>query len=139
MEYGKYGNTYVVRMDKGDELVESLLNFAKKEKIKFAAVSGIGATNDVDFGCFNTELKQYKGINMKGDFEITSVVGNINTMNGESYIHLHINLADENGCVHGGHLKRANISVTGEIVITCTDAVVDRRFDPEVGTNLLTF
>lgn len=139
MEYGKYGNTYVVRMDKGDELVESLLSLAKKENIKFAAVSGIGATNDVDFGCFNTELKQYKGINMKGDFEITSLVGNINTMNGENYIHLHINLADENGCVHGGHLKRANISVTGEIVITCTDAVIDRRFDPEVGTNLLTF
>ena len=139
MEYGKYGNTYVVRMDKGDELVESLLSLAKKENIKFAAVSGIGATNDVDFGCFNTELKQYKGINMKGDFEITSLVGNINTMNGENYIHLHINIADENGGIHGGHLKRANISVTGEIVITCTDAVVDRRFDPEVGTNLLKF
>lgn len=139
MEYRKYGSTYVVRMDKGDELVESLLGLAKKENIKFAAVSGIGATNDVDFGCFNTEIKQYKGINMKGDFEITSIVGNINTMNGENYIHLHINLADENGCVHGGHLKRANISVTGEIVITCTDAVVDRHFDPEVGTNLLTF
>ena len=139
MEYGKYGNTYVVRMDKGDELVESLLSLAKKENIKFAAVSGIGATNDVDFGCFNTDLKQYKGINMKGDFEITSLVGNINTMNGENYIHLHINIADENGGIHGGHLKRANISVTGEIVITCTDAVVDRRFDPEVGTNLLKF
>ena len=139
MEYGKYGNTYVVRMDKGDELVASLLDFAKKENIKFAAVSGIGATDDVDFGCFNTEIKQYKGINMKGDFEITSLVGNINTMTGERYIHLHINLADENGCVHGGHLKRANISVTGEIIITCTDAVIDRRFDPEVGTNLLTF
>ena len=139
MEYIKTGNTYVVRMDKGDELVASLLDLAKKEKIKFAAVSGIGATNDVDFGCFNTEIKQYKGINMKGDFEITSLVGNINTMDGESYIHLHINLADENGCVHGGHLKRANISVTGEIVITCVDTVIDRRFDGEVGTNLLKF
>lgn len=139
MEYGKYGNTYVARMDKGDELVSSLLDFAEKEKITFAAVSGIGATNDVDFGCFNTELKQYKGINMKGDFEITSLVGNINTMDGKGYIHLHINLADEDGNIHGGHLKRANISVTGEIVITCTDAVIDRRFDPEVGTNLLVF
>ncbi len=139
MEYTKCGNTYVVRMDKGDELVESLLGFAKKENIKFAAVSGIGATNDVDFGCFNTKIKQYKGINMKGDFEITSLVGNINTMNGESYIHLHINIADENGNIHGGHLKRANISVTGEIVITAIDAVIDRRFDGEVGTNLLTF
>ncbi len=139
MEYIEKNGTYVVRMDKGDEIFSALTAFAEKEKIKFAGVYGIGATDDVEFGCYNTKLKQYKGINMKGDFEITSLVGNINTMNSNSYVHLHINISDENGHIYGGHLKKANVSVTGEIVITCVDTTVDRHFDPETGANILEF
>lgn len=136
MKYIKSGNTYVVRMEKGDELFESLLSLAKNEKIKFGSVSGIGATNCVDFGCFDTEKKQYKNIHLENDFEITSICGNISTMDGESYVHLHINVSDSNGSVYGGHLKSAVISVTAEIVVTAFDAVVDRIHDAEVGANV---
>ncbi len=45
--------------------------------------------------------------------EITSLVGNISQMNGEVYLHIHINLANEENKVFGGHLTSAIISATG--------------------------
>lgn len=34
MEYKKSGNTYIVRLDVGDEIMESLKKFVTDEKIK---------------------------------------------------------------------------------------------------------
>ena len=39
--------------------------------------------------------------------------------------------------VKGGHLVRANISATGEIFIQKIAGEVGRRFDEEIGLNLL--
>ncbi len=140
MVYKKSGNVIIVRLKKGDEIVSSLLSLAEEQDILFAQVTGIGATDCADFGCFNTSLKQYKNIHKDGEnFEITSLVGNISEMNGEKYQHLHINISDENGNVYGGHLKKAVISVTAEIVITFTDTKVGRVYDDTVGANLLDF
>ena len=140
MEYKRTGNKIVVRLQKGEEVVAQLLALAQKENVTLAEVTGIGATDCVDFGCFNTQKKQYKNIHKDGEnFEITALVGNLSEMNGEKYQHLHITLADENGCVYGGHLKSAVISVTAEIVVSCIDAKVDRAYDDAVGANLLQF
>ena len=49
--------------------------------------------------------------------EITSLVGNVSQMDGEVYLHIHVNIADENNNVFGGHLTSAVISATGEIII----------------------
>ena len=43
-------------------------------------------------------------------------------MNGETYTHFHISVADEAGNVYGGHLTEAVISGTGELVLTEIEA-----------------
>ena len=60
-------------------------------------------------------------------------------MNGEPYIHLHMSAGDADGNVRGGHLSRAVISATGELVVTVIDGEIDRKFDPEIGLNLFYF
>ena len=42
MEYKRFGNTVVVRMDKGEEIVEQVKQVALKENIKLAQVSALG-------------------------------------------------------------------------------------------------
>ena len=137
MEYRKYNRDYVIRLDRGDEIVACLRSLAEKEHIRLAYLTGIGAVGTVTAGVFDTKEKVFKGHTWTGDLEIVSIGGNISTMNGEVYTHFHISVADEAGAVFGGHLNEAVISGTGELVLTVIDGETDRAFDSEIGLNLL--
>lgn len=139
MEYKKFGNQYVVRVDRGEEICEQLKAVAQKEKIKLAYLTGIGAAGKITAGVFDTREKMFKGHTWQGDLEIVSIGGNINTMDGETYTHFHISFSDEAGNVFGGHLTEAVISGTGELVLTEIDGIVDRKYDEEIGLNLFKF
>ena len=139
MEFKKFGSKYVVRLEKGEDIVKSIQTLCEKEKIKLGAITGIGATNKAVVGLFETSTKEYHSKELTGDMEITSLLGNVTQMNGEVYLHLHITLADHNYNVHGGHLTSAIISATGEIIIDTIEGVVDREFDEEIGLNLFKF
>ena len=139
MEYRKFQNKIIVRMDKGEEILEKVREVAEKEKIKLADISALGAVSEFTVGVFDTEAKEYHANEFKGSFEIVSLTGTINTMNDEFYCHLHMSAGHEKGQVFGGHLNRAIISATCEMVITLIDGRVDRRFEKEVGLNLFQF
>jgi len=68
-------------------------------------------------GFYNLEIKKYYPKELNGDYEITSLLGNISTMNGEVYLHLHINLADSTYNTFGGYLNSAVIGGVGEFII----------------------
>lgn len=139
MEYRKFQNKIIVRMDKGEEILEKVREVAEKEKIKLADISALGAVSEFTVGVFDTETKEYHANEFKGSFEIVSLTGTINTMNDEFYCHLHMSAGNEKGQVFGGHLNRAIISATCEMIITLIDGRVDRRFEKEVGLNLFQF
>ncbi len=137
MKFKKIGSKWIVRIDKGEEIVETLKQFCKENKIKLGTISGIGATNRVTIGLFETKSKQYHSQELMGDYEITNLSGNISTMNDETYLHLHISLADSKYNAYGGHLNSAVISGTGEIIIEEIEDIIGREFNEEVGLNLL--
>lgn len=139
MEYRRFENTIVMRIDKGEEILEKVKEVAMRENIKLASISALGATNDFTVGVFKTEEKKYYSNTFSGDFEIVSLTGTINTMNGEFYSHLHMSAGDSEGKVFGGHLNRAVISATCEMVINIIDGKVDRSFNEEIGLNLFAF
>jgi predicted DNA-binding protein with PD1-like motif len=139
MEYRRFGNTIVARIDRGEEILAAVREIAGAEHIQLASVSALGATNDFTVGVYNVDEKQYHANNYKGNFEIVSLTGTINTMDGEFYTHLHMSAGDEKGQVFGGHLNRAVVSAVCEMVITVIDGVVDRRFSEEIGLNLFRF
>lgn len=139
MEYRRFDNTIVARIDRGEEILAAVREIAGAEHIQLASVSALGATNDFTVGVYNVDEKQYHANDFKGNFEIVSLTGTINTMDGEFYTHLHMSAGDEKGQVFGGHLNRAVVSAVCEMVITVIDGVVDRRFSEEIGLNLFRF
>lgn len=139
MEYRKFENTIIARIDKGEEIIEQIKEIAIKEEIKLASIQALGAVGQFTIGIFKTDEKQYLSNEFNGDFEIVSLTGTINTMDNKFYCHLHMSVGNEKGEVFGGHLNRAIVSATCEMVITIISGIVDRYYDEEVGLNLLKF
>lgn len=139
MEYRRFDNIIIARIDKGEEILEQIKQIALKEKIKLANINALGATNEFTVGVFKTEEKKYYANSFKGDFEIVSLTGTINTMNGEFYTHIHMSAGNDKGEVFGGHLNKATVSATCEMVINLIDGTVDRELDKNIGLNLFKF
>jgi predicted DNA-binding protein with PD1-like motif len=137
MDYKQCGNRVIVRIDKGEELVDSLKTICKKLDIKLGSIYGLGATEKVTVGLMNTKTKKYQSKEFTGDHEITSLLGNITTMNGEVYLHLHITIGNVEHKTMGGHLTSAVISATFEGIIDIIDDQVTREYHEDVGLNLL--
>ena len=139
MDYKRFGNTIIARMDKGEEILQQLEVISQKENIRLASVSALGATNDMTVGVFRTGEKKYYANHFTGDMEIVSLTGTVSTMDGNYYAHLHMSAGDADGHVFGGHLNRCVISATCEMVIQVIDGEVDREFNQEVGLNTFRF
>lgn len=139
MESKIVANTAVVRLDKGEEVISSLLSLAKSQGITCADVRGIGASDDFSVGVFDSRSKKYVAADFSEPAEITSLVGNLTTKDGENYAHLHANFALQGGKTVGGHLTKAVVSVTCELFVTFYDVTVERRFDENIGVNLMKF
>jgi predicted DNA-binding protein with PD1-like motif len=137
VHYQKTGTTFILRLDRGEELVSTLKAFCNDQQITLGTVQGIGAVNNAVIGLFLTKTREYHTTMLSGDHEITSLLGNITTMGGEPYLHLHATLTDATFLAYGGHLTSAMVSGTCEIFITVLDGNVARRFDADVGLNVL--
>ena len=139
MEYRRFGSTIIARLDRGEEILAQVKELAGKENIRLASVAALGAVCDFTVGVFDTAEKKYTSNSFQGPFEIVSLTGTINTMNGEFYTHLHMSAGNSKGQVFGGHLNRAVVSATCEMVVTLIDGRVDRYYDEAVGLNLFKF
>ena len=139
MEYRRFENTIVARIDKGEEITEQLRIIAMREQIRLASVQALGAVGRFTVGVYRPAEKRYLANEFCGDYEIVSLTGTVNTMNGEFYSHLHMSAANERGEVFGGHLNRAEVSATCEMVIQIIQGQVDRYFDESIGLNLFRF
>lgn len=136
MEYVKKDNVLIARLNKGEELVSSLLSLMERENLLSGRVSAIGATNDVTVGVFNPQTKIYTKKRITEDMEILSISGNLTRKDGSPYVHIHGSFASlEN--VYGGHVNECVISATLELIIDLYDVKVERKFEKETGLNLL--
>ena len=139
MDYRRFGSHIVARFDRGEEILESLKALALKENVRLASVSALGAVDDFTVGVYRVGEKKYYANHFEGAFEIVSLTGTISTMNGEYYAHLHMSAGNEAGQVFGGHLNRAVVSATCEMVVQISEGQVERAFDEASGLNLFRF
>lgn len=80
MEYRRFGNTIVARIDSGSRA--GCGHCAGRADQAHASVQALGAVGEFTVGVFHTAEKQYHANSFAGDFEIVSLTGTINTMDG---------------------------------------------------------
>ncbi|RLC55883.1 MAG: DNA-binding protein [Candidatus Cloacimonadota bacterium] len=133
----KIGNKYFIRIDPGEEIVSTLKEFCIERSIKLGKISAIGAVNEAEIGIFDPLKKEYHSNTIKGTFEILSITGNITSNKDQPYLHMHITLSDSKFNAFGGHLNKAFVSATCEVIIEEFEGKLVRYYDENIRLNLL--
>lgn len=137
MQFRRFENSYVLSLARGEEIVSSLHRFCKDHGIYLAAISGIGASDCIKIGLFEIETKTFHHYDLTGDHEITNLIGNVTTKEGQLYLHVHITVANRSFQVLGGHLVSAVVSGACEIFIHAIDGRIERTFNNTIGLNIM--
>ena len=137
MKYRKYGDTFVLRLDRGEEICESLSALAAQEHIGLAQISGMGAANELILAVYDSRAQRFNVNPYAGAYEVTAMSGNITLKDGQPHVHIHLCAGDIRGNVVGGHLSRGVISVTAEIFVRVLPGELERSYDEELGIEIL--
>ena len=157
MEFKKIGETYYVRMDRGDEIISNILDVCRKESISSAIFSGIGGCSNAELQVFIPESGSFETEKIEGMLELVSLNGNVvSGDDGQLYHHTHALFSFKGGTrdvdnivgghqdgqhgMAGGHLKSTTVLYTAEIELRPTvGGSIGRKFDPETGTGFWNF
>ena len=83
MEYRRFENTVIVRNgQKRGPCFAELKKVALKENIKLASISALGTFSHMNVGVADLDQRKFVGNDFDGMFEIVSLTGTINTMDG---------------------------------------------------------
>lgn len=137
MVYQVDGNTIVLVLEQGEDIVEAVTDLAREQNGKFGTVSGIGACDDVELNFYNLETKTYEKKEFKEPLELISLLGNISHIDEKPFAHLHATFGTNQYETLSGHLTKAIVSATAEIIITMTNLDINRKHDADIGLNLL--
>jgi len=128
----------VVVLQKGEDLHQSLSQFAKEADLAAAWLQGLGAALELEIGYYDLEAKAYKWKQFQGSYEITGMQGNIvGGNNGQPLFHIHGTFSDTECRAYGGHVHKLIVGGTCEILVRPLDAELSRQTDEFTGLNLL--
>jgi len=137
MKSRKTGNTYAIKLEKGEKILDSLRNFCAENKVDCGYFCGIGSAEQAELGFYIENKKKYNFELFRQPLEIISLKGNITTMNSEVYVHCHAVFSNANMEAIAGHLKDAIVSATCEIFLVKLDGEIERKYDDNIGLNLM--
>lgn len=120
------GHQIICRLEIGDEILTELKNLAATFPNQLGTIAGIGACNEVIVSVYSPASDQYIATASQAQVELLALSGNVENANGTISIHLHASFARLDTSVFGGHLKRAVISRTGEIIVSLIPVSVGR-------------
>ena len=144
MDYRKFGTTYYIRLDRGDEIIGAILDICQREGIASAIFSGIGGCQSAEVQTFIPEKGAFDTRRLEGMLEMVSLTGSVvRDESGEYYHHTHAAFAFKEGEHHvlvGGHIRSVTVLYTAEIELRpVVGGAIGRRFDPETGTGFWDF
>ena len=137
MVYQEDGNTIVLVLEQGEDIFEAVTDLAREKNGKFGTVSGIGACDNVELNFYNLDTKTYEKKEIKEPLELISLLGNISHIDEKPFAHLHATFGTNQYETLSGHLTKAIVSATAEIVITMTNLDINRKHNADIGLNLL--
>jgi predicted DNA-binding protein with PD1-like motif len=133
MQFQKIDNSYIVHVEKGEKVMDTLTQFCIDRDITSGQLSGIGAVKNVDIGAYNITSKEYIHKIFDSILELLSFQGNVAIKDGEPFIHAHITLGNHDMEVSGGHLFEMEVAAVGEFIIHDFKDKTHRVLNEDIG------
>src|SRR3989344_2862866 len=130
---------FIIKLERGEELIATLTDFCEKRGVRNAVFQGIGAVERVQIGYYDLGKKEYFFRSEPGVFEVASMQGNVALVEDRPFIHAHAVLSrcDESLECIGAHIKEAYVAVTLEGFLTPVDISLGRELNDSIGLKLL--
>lgn len=132
MEYTTESDRIIVRLDPGEEVLDSLTALRADADIEQGFLMGIGAVDEVTLGHYDVSEQEYNEETFTGQYEVTSFLGNI----GPDKIHTHIQVGTDSFESLGGHCSKAVVSGTFEIVVFPGETPLVHELDERTGLDV---
>lgn len=133
MQYQRLGDRYQVRIESGEQLLETILPWLRAEGIGYAAISGLGALREVTLSYWNADTQYYETQQFAEQMEVVSMIGNVTLREDAPFLHLHVALGRRDLSVIGGHFNDAVIHPTLELWLRPEKEAVQRMLDESCG------
>ena len=130
--------TFALILQKGDEAMRCLQEFAIRERLGGAQITAIGAFGSATLAFFDWETKKYQPIPVKEQVEVASLIGDIAIgPDGKPSVHAHAVLGRRDGTAMAGHLQEGQVRPTLEIIVTESPAHLCKAQNAESGLALI--
>lgn len=135
MEVARKETFVLIRLEHGEDILESIKQTIKEERSTMIVVSGLGMISEFELGYFD------RGNYIKRSYyephELLSLQGTIAT-EGEPRIHIHATVANKEHDAFGGHLMRGKAWMSNEIGLVRLERLISvRSLDPEKKVGIL--
>ena len=139
MTYQTDGFNWIVRLEKGERLIEQLTKFIQKNNIPSCWISGIGGAIQVELGYYDLDNQKYEWQIIDELLEITSLQGNIAwNSDNELILHIHGSFSKKDMSAVGGHIKELVVGGTCEVFLhRWYSQKLQRSMDSDIGLKLL--
>jgi predicted DNA-binding protein with PD1-like motif len=131
---------FVLVFNMGDEVVQTLLDFARKQHIRTARLMAVGGFSEATLGHFDMGTRNFSPIHVREQVEVASLVGSL-AVNGENpeqpKLHMHAVVGKPDGTALAGHLLQGTVRPTLEMFVVISPVELDRCNDPATGLALL--
>ena len=128
---------HVVRIKPDQELLEAIRRYCVESGVSSAIIIGIiGSVRDAQLNYLKALPGKYESIDYQGPLEIVCAQGSLALKDKEPVLHIHIQLSSQGSC-YGGHLAKATVFSTAEVVIGELDYQLWRQLDDYTGLNEL--
>ena len=128
---------WLLRLERGEEVTETLAGFLKKEGIRAGTVTGLGGIADAELGFYDLPTKTYQRKVIPGNLELVHYWGNITLLEGSPFVHAHAVVSGPDYRAYAGHFFGARVVITGEFVVRPAEWTVERKLDEVTGLKLM--
>ncbi len=137
MQYKQTDSTYIIKIEPGERVVETITEFCKEHEIQNASFTGIGAVKELTCGYYELSEKKYYFTDYDTMVEVLSLTGNVILKDGEPFVHVHGVFSGTDNKAFGGHIQKMTVGVTLEMVLRAYATDLERELDEEIGLFLI--